>query len=50
MSRYNIGWNSKTGGMHYFNGEIYICKFYTGLFTQEKVTQNFKSYRKRFNI
>ena len=50
MSRYNIGWNSKSGGMHYFNGEIYICKFYTGLFTQEKVTQNFKSYRKRFNI
>ena len=50
MEIYDIGWNSKSGGMHYFNGAIPVCKFYKSLLSDDDVLQNFNAYKKRFNI
>ena len=50
MVRFNIGWNSKSGGMHYFNGQIPVCNWHQSLLTADDVLQNFNAYKKRFNI
>lgn len=51
MAVYDIGWNSKDGGQHYFNGEIPIVRFYKGTaLSPSEVQQNYKAYKRRFNI
>ncbi len=51
MGTYDIGWNSKSGGQHYFTGTIPVVKFYKNkALTADEVQQNFKAYKNRFDI
>lgn len=51
MGIYDIGWNSKDGGQHYFTGTIPVVKFYKNkALSSQEVKQNFKAYKNRFNI
>ena len=50
MQQYNVGFNSKSGGQHYFDGVIPIVKFYSNRLTATEIKQNFKGIKKRFNI
>ena len=51
MGMYDIGWNSKSGGQHYFTGEIPVVKFYKNKeLSANEIQQNFLAYKGRFNI
>ena len=51
MNIYDIGWNSKNGGLHYFNGEIPIVKYYKDkALSLSEIQQNYNAYKNRFNI
>ena len=47
----DIGWNSKDGGLHYFQGQIPITKYYQGkALSSSEVKQNYNKYKTRFNL
>jgi len=47
----DIGWNSKDGGQHYFQGQIPITKYYQGkALSSAEVKQNYNKYKTRFNL
>ena len=47
----DIGWNSKDGGQHYFQGQIPITKYYQGKsLSAAEVKQNYNKYKTRFNL
>ena len=47
----DIGWNSKDGGLHYFQGQIPITKYYQGkALSASEVQQNYNKYKTRFNL
>jgi hypothetical protein len=47
----DIGWNSKDGGQHYFQGQIPITKYYQNkALSPSEVTQNYNKYKTRFNL
>jgi hypothetical protein len=47
----DIGWNSKDGGLHYFQGQIPITKYYQGkALSAAEVKQNYNKYKTRFNL
>ena len=47
----DIGWNSKDGGQHYFQGEIPITKYYQNkALSAAEVKQNYNKYKTRFNL
>lgn len=51
MGIYDIGWNSKDGGQHYFTGTIPVVKFYKNkALSPQEIKQNFRAYKNRFNI
>ena len=51
MGIYDIGWNSKDGGQHYFTGTIPVVKFYKNkALSSQEVQQNYNAYKNRFNI
>lgn len=47
----DIGWNSKDGGLHYFQGQIPITKYYQNkALSAAEVRQNYNKYKTRFNL
>ena len=47
----DIGWNSKDGGQHYFQGQIPITKYYQGkALSITEIKQNYQQYKTRFNL
>jgi hypothetical protein len=47
----DIGWNSKDGGLHYFQGQIPITKYYQNkALSAAEVKQNYNKYKTRFNL
>jgi len=47
----DIGYNSKSGGQHYFDGTIYSCKFYYGVaLSLAQIQQNYNTQKSRFGL
>jgi len=47
----DIGYNSKSGGQHYFDGTIYSCKFYYGVaLSLAQIQQNYNAHKSRFGL
>jgi hypothetical protein len=47
----DIGWNSKDGGQHYFQGQIPVTKYYQNkALSTSEVKQNYNKYKSRFNL
>jgi hypothetical protein len=47
----DIGWNSKDGGQHYFQGQIPVTKYYQNkALSAAEVQQNYNKYKSRFNL
>ena len=51
MGVVDIGYNSKSGGQHYFDGTIYSCKFYYGVaLSLAQIQQNYNAHKSRFGL
>lgn len=51
MKYVEAGYNSKSGGQHYFQGSIPVMKFYKGkALSASEVKRNFHAYKVRYNL